>query len=150
MTAFAIPSFSYFGKQQSFSQKVEELKLLMNKTYLSARNPELGVIAYSVQNKDENAFVLKKCFDDTCYDDNSEVVETISLSKDQSIYCTGSANSCFLKCSTNVAEKCEIGIGSSWSVWDGAISKRATFLFKGVKSSTIDQPFDFSYQIKNK
>lgn len=46
MAVFAIPAYLNYGHRLAFSQKAEEVKELINQTYISAKNPEQGVKEY--------------------------------------------------------------------------------------------------------
>jgi len=143
LATMAIPAFSNFGKKQDFNQKAEEIKQLMDQTYLLSRNPEKGALSYELVSDNTGTlskFVLKKCKADImadyrCNSNSSEyeVVKTVSLLENQTVQ---GNNDSYLACSSNPSDGCK---STSISILDSNISSNNTIFY------TIGTPFSVSY-----
>lgn len=141
LATMAIPAFSNFGKKQDFNQKAEEIKQLMDQTYLLSRNPEKDALSYELvgdNTSTPNKFVLKKCtgMDNVtfrCSAGQSSLVKEVKLLDGQSIQNSTSIDP-YLACSSNPSDGCK---STSISILDSNIPKTIIY--------TIQTPFSVSY-----
>lgn len=161
MAVYCVPAFAKFGRSSDFKQKADEVKMLMQRTYLLSRSPEnTSVQAYRVIVENQ-AFVLQKTDKsvpgDADWDDISTVEKLDNNSSnpglgktDENIQCD--ANCYILICPVNPTVKCDIATSGKTHITfiDNKISgmnNLASFDFEGVSNdgvsvSSTNKPFN--------
>ena len=162
MAVYCVPAFAKFGRSSDFKQKADEVKMLMQRTYLLSRSPEnTSVQAYRMIVEGQ-AFVLQKTSLSVPINDadwtNVSTVEKLDnnssnpgLGKtDETIQCDAS---CYiLTCPVNPTEKCDVAAAGKTRITfiDNKITgmnNLASFDFEGVSNdgasvSSTNKPFN--------
>lgn len=106
MIVIGVPAFSRYGSNAVLLQKAEEMKELINQTYLMSQNPEQGVeyyktkISQNEQGEFELDLVVKKISNEN---EEALPIKTVGLSKNQSINYNAS-DSPYLLCYSSLEE----------------------------------------------
>jgi prepilin-type N-terminal cleavage/methylation domain-containing protein len=152
MAVVSVPAFAQYGRSSDFKQKSDEVKMLMERTYLLSRSPEnTSVQAYRLSVIGQ-VFKLQRTITPAPYtsatwvdvdqikklDDGSNGMQNL-----ESIQCNVGLQSCFvLTCPTNPEEKCDLTTASktAFTLADHKITgfkNLAKFTFEGVKKDGL-------------
>ena len=147
MAIVSVPAFAQYGRSSDFKQKSDEVKMLMQRTYLLSRSPENTNIQYYRLRVDNQIFKLESTTNNTTWNPVSQIMKLDNGSSStsqtlESVLCD--ANCFVLTCSTNPQDKCDLTTASktSISLADYKITgfkNLAKFTFEGVeKDGAID------------
>jgi prepilin-type N-terminal cleavage/methylation domain-containing protein len=143
VVVFAVPAFSAYGKEQAFSQKIEEVEALMNQTYSLSRNPEKNVLLYELITDNANKkFLLKRCFKlsgSRCSSVSTDysIVKEVPLLNSETIQNTSAS---YLACPSNPSLSCGFDTANEFSFIDSDVSTNS------VASFTISNPLAINPQ----
>lgn len=159
MAVVSVPAFAQYGRSSDFKQKSDEVKMLMQRTYLLSRSPEnTSVQAYRLV-VEHQTFKLQKTDNNATWTPVSQIEKLDNGSANSSknlenIQCdnpAGSVGCIILTCPTNPEEKCNIDVNavfpistlSAITLIDNKISgfnNLATYNFEGVTNNSTSQP----------
>jgi Tfp pilus assembly protein PilE len=126
MVIFAVPAFDKYGKNQAFSQKIEEVQALISQTQTFAKNPEKDVLMYETVSDPANKFVLKRCLQVSAGRCSSvagefSVVKEVALLPSEVRQISGTTES-YLACPTNLGTPCATNSADKFSFRDTDVS----------------------------
>lgn len=153
MAVVSVPAFAQYGRSSDFKQKSDEVKMLMQRTYLLSRSPENTTVQAYRLFVDNQIFLLQKTDKSTPAETDWTTVDQIKKLDDgtsgltqnlENIQCDTASQSCFvLTCSTNPQEKCDLDVSgkAAFSLIDNKISgfnNLASYNFEGVENNGSD------------
>lgn len=141
MVIFAVPAFDKYGKNQAFSQKIEEVQALISQTQTFAKNPEKNVLMYEIVGESTNKFVLKSCSIPVAGHCSSgfSVVKEVTLLPNEVRQVAVAGAEPYLACSTDHSTGCATS-AETFIFHDSDVSS----LYKTVEYTINTSPFNIS------